>query len=217
MFRGGAESTFPEWVAEQLDSPERTDSPTRVGENVAFEPFLASFTVGEDGSVDDIHMRNGDSLLCSKIQTILEESPVWTPAYRRKKPIETSYFLIKRSPEGALELLPEDEAERVMPTFNGGGIDEFRTWVTRNVVYPPQALRNGAHGTVKVEFRINRQGETEFSELISSPNVILTTETVRIIISSPRWTAGTIEGIPVEVYYVLPIVFSPGGTTRPRE
>ncbi|MDR2890551.1 MAG: energy transducer TonB, partial [Alistipes sp.] len=199
LFQNGPEDTFSEWVAGQLDLSPNPDGSESV-------PLLVRFTVDKKGTVGSIGVSSGDTLR-HNIRAILGASPRWTPARRGRRALDASYYLVWRSPLDTLRLLPEEDAERVMPTFNGGDLNTFHDWVMTQLSYPPDALESGMEGEVRMEFRVNRLGETGAIKVIYSPGVPLTTEAARVIISSPLWTPGTIAGIPVNVRYIIPFRF----------
>ena len=45
-----------------------------------------------------------------------------------------------------------------MPTFKGGGLSEFRTWVFRRTRYPEEAIINKIGGTVFLTFIVEKDG-----------------------------------------------------------
>lgn len=95
--------------------------------------------------------------------------------------------------------------EESMPTFQGGDIQVFRSWVMQNIRYPQVAYKNNIQGRVVVKFVVDKEGniETDNIEVIQTPHPSLSNEVKRIIYSSPKWTPGTINEQPIKVKYRL--------------
>ncbi len=99
--------------------------------------------------------------------------------------------------------------ERTLPTFAGGDIEVFRTWVMQQIKYPQIAIQNNIAGKVVLQFVVDKEGyiETDNIKVIQSPDNLLSNEVIRILKISPQWTPGTINGKPNKVKYTLPISF----------
>lgn len=99
--------------------------------------------------------------------------------------------------------------ERTLPTFAGGDIEVFRTWVMQQIKYPQIAIQNNITGKVVLQFVVDKDGyiETDNIKVMQSPNNLLSDEVIRILKISPQWTPGTINGKPNKVKYTLPITF----------
>lgn len=204
LFQGQPDDNFVEWVVERIGFPEILDAPAMTD----VEPFWAHFKVSETGRIIDVR---DSRVSCSQfeflLRTIIEKSPEWTPAYRRKTPQLIGYNLFVRPAERTLQLLKVDECEQVMPTFQGGGVMEFRDWVTDNLRYPRDLFNSKIEGRVAVSFAIERDGSITFKELLDATSREMVQEVIRVLLSSPKWTPGSLEGIPASVSYVLPVAF----------
>jgi hypothetical protein len=188
------ESAFLEWFKSQA-ATEGIDINQR---------FLYSFTVNEEGMVTNAGNKGmTDSVLFRQVERILERSPVWTPARLKRKEFNTSYFLVRKSPEDSLRVVHRQDADIVEPKFNG----DLADWLDANLNYPENALAVSIKGRVVVRFFVDREGYSQVDELISSPHVLLTTEATRLIIAMPRWEPGTVEGFLVNYSFVLPFDF----------
>lgn len=95
----------------------------------------------------------------------------------------------------------------VMPSFQGGGLMEFRKWVTDRFRYPAPALENNIQGTVIIEFVIERDGKLTNIVVTQTPDKILSDEAVRVMAMSPKWKPGKQRDMPVRVKYTMPINF----------
>ena len=108
--------------------------------------------------------------------------------------------------EEAVEEIPVFNAEE-MPTFQGGDLNTFRTWVQGRLQYPRLASENNIQGTVTLQFVIERDGSLSNITVLASPDKSLTDEAIRVLNSSPKWEPGKQRNRPVRVYYILPVVY----------
>ena len=85
-------------------------------------------------------------------------------------------------------------------SFMGGDEGTFRNWVQQRVKYPAIAQENGIQGKVTISFVVN-------IEVLRTPDRTLSDEAVRIIKSSPKWTAAKQRNKSVRQKFVIPIDF----------
>lgn len=104
--------------------------------------------------------------------------------------------------EGEIFFIVED-----MPSFQGGDVNKFRTWVAEHLQYPEIAAENGISGRVFVRFVVEPDGRVDKVEVIRGVDPALDAEAVRVVKSSPKWSPGKQRGKPVRVAYTFPIVF----------
>ena len=93
------------------------------------------------------------------------------------------------------------------PMFNGSADIEFSKWVNAHLVYPASAKNEGVQGRLVMQFVIHPDGMVRDVKVIRGLHPDLDAEAVRVVSSSPAWTPGSVNGKPVKVSYVLPIVF----------
>ena len=106
----------------------------------------------------------------------------------------------------------EEEAEiffivEDMPSFKGKGLNGFRNWVMKNLQYPEIAAENGISGTVYVQFVVEPSGLVNKVTIMRSVDPSLDKEAIRVVKTSPKWTAGKQRGKPVRVAFTFPIKF----------
>jgi protein TonB len=94
-----------------------------------------------------------------------------------------------------------------LPRFEDNGLEHFKEYIQKNVQYPQKAKKLGIEGEVFVKFAIDTTGRVVDTEIINSADSLLNKEALRVINSSPLWTAGRQEGKPVKVSYVITVVF----------
>ncbi len=98
-----------------------------------------------------------------------------------------------------------------MPTFRGGGLAEFRTWVQQNERYPQIALENGVQGNVIIKFVVGPDGQMGNYEVLQSPDRTLSEATIAVLEEANElrngWRPGKQRGRPVRVSFTLPVSF----------
>ena len=113
----------------------------------------------------------------------------------------------------AQEIVTSQEEEMVFVTVEEqpefpGGVQALLNYLSQNIQYPDESRANGSQGRVFVRFVVDDDGSVGGCEVIrSSGDILLDKEAVRVVESMPAWKPGSISGIPVRVYYVLPISF----------
>ena len=94
-----------------------------------------------------------------------------------------------------------------MPSFKGKGLNGFRNWVMKNLQYPEIAAENGISGTVYVQFVVEPTGLVNKVTIMRGVDPALDKEAIRVVKTSPKWTAGKQRGKPVRVAFTFPIKF----------
>jgi protein TonB len=92
-------------------------------------------------------------------------------------------------------------------TFQGGDVQTFREWVQKNLVYPPVAVENGIFGRVTVQFAVSSRGDVTDVKILRGVDPSLDKETIRVIMSSPKWGAAKQGGRAVKQQFVIPVIF----------
>ena len=95
----------------------------------------------------------------------------------------------------------------VKPQFKGSTSDAFPTWVNSQLRYPDIAKKNGIQGRVTVQFTIETNGRVTNVKVLRGVDEALDKEAVRVVSRSPRWSPGYLNGKPVRVTYVFPVIF----------
>jgi len=94
-----------------------------------------------------------------------------------------------------------------MPKFQGEDGKEFRKYITENVRYPQEAVKNNITGKVIVSFIVNKNGKVVNAQVEKSVDITLDAEAVRVVMSSPKWEPGKQRGEAVNVKFTFPINF----------
>ncbi len=90
-----------------------------------------------------------------------------------------------------------------MPVFSG----DMDKYLGAHLHYPDAAREAGIQGKVTVEFVVNEDGSVTNAKVVRSIGGGCDEEALHIVSSMPKWKPGKQNGIPVKVYFVLPINF----------
>ncbi len=109
-----------------------------------------------------------------------------------------------------VEEVVEDEVflfAETMPSFQGGGLAEFRNWVQKQLKYPVIAQENGIQGRVTISFVIEKDGNLTNIQVLQTPDRSLSDEATRVLKTSPKWAPGKQRNQSVRVKFNLPVEF----------
>jgi len=125
-----------------------------------------------------------------------------------------------------------------MPVFKGDETHmEFRKYIAQNLMYPKEAIENGATGKIFIKFIVTKEGKViipdqetlakaeakpldevvvaayrTLEEDVETPDEkyiqLLKDEAIRVVSSSPDWEPGSQRGTNVNVMYTFPISFA---------
>jgi protein TonB len=93
-----------------------------------------------------------------------------------------------------------------MPDFPGGE-GELYKFLEQNIKYPPMARESGITGVVYIRFVVNKNGVISDVTLLRGIGGGCDEEAIRVVKSMPPWKPGKQNGIPVPVYFTLPVKF----------
>lgn len=88
-----------------------------------------------------------------------------------------------------------------------GGIEALMQWLSMNVRYPEDAMKNDAQGRVIVKFVVNPDGSISDPTVLKSVEPSLDQEAIRVVMAMPKWEAAENNGQKVASYFNLPIAF----------
>lgn len=93
-----------------------------------------------------------------------------------------------------------------MPEYPGGDGALIR-YIGHNLVYPREAADNNIEGRVFLKFVITEDGSVGEIVLLKGVDPLLDQEAVRVISTLPKFKPGKQNGIPVNVWYSVPVLF----------
>ena len=110
------------------------------------------------------------------------------------------------------------EVVEIMPQFEGGN-QALMQFLAANCKYPKEAYEAKIQGRVAVSFVVRKDGSISNAKISRSVAPVLDAEALRVVQSMPKWIPGRQNGEPVNVKYIVPIMFKmdePKGTEQPN-
>lgn len=92
------------------------------------------------------------------------------------------------------------------PSFPGGQA-ALMSYLSKNVKYPEEALKDNVQGRVIVGFIVEKDGSVSNAKIIRGVDSALDKEAIRIVMSMPKWTPGRQNGRNVRTKYNVPVNF----------
>lgn len=117
--------------------------------------------------------------------------------------VESVAEILEKNPDAVIPFAAVENK----PGFNGGDANDFSKWVSENIQYPQAAIDSQIEGRVILQFTVSKEGDVKDVEVLRGVNELLDAEAVRVVSASPKWEAGSQNGIPVAVNYTFPVVF----------
>ena len=95
----------------------------------------------------------------------------------------------------------------IYPKFIGGEV-ALSQYLKKNTIYPEKAMKKRIEGRVLVGFAVNADGTISNVDILQRANKMLDKEAIRVVSAMPNWAPGMQDGVPVKVYFSLPISFT---------
>lgn len=118
----------------------------------------------------------------------------------------TSQEEVDANPLNRLDKFDEALSEQ-LPEYPGG-MSELVTWLTKNIVYPPAARRQGIEGEVQVSFIIEKDGSLTDIKIHKPAAHVFNEEALRVVKKMPNWKPGKLDGKVCRTLFVIPIQFN---------
>jgi TonB family protein len=93
------------------------------------------------------------------------------------------------------------------PPAYPGGIDALMKFMSENIKYPAEAVKDKIEGKVILGFVVDDTGKVTDIRVVRSVAPMLDAEAIRVVGLMPSWEPGKQKGIPVNVRFVLPVAF----------
>ena len=178
---------------------------------------FVSFVVEKDGSISNATVARGIDPLCdAEALRVVNLMPEWIPGdddgkAERVKVTLPIQFRIKynENTQTVEEPIYECQTLERYPQFNEKPSHEqdFRQFLVKNIVYPPEAQKNGIQGTVYVSFIVEKDGSLSNADIAHSVHPLLDFVALRVVYSMPKWIPGKLDGKEVRVKFTMPIKF----------
>ena len=117
--------------------------------------------------------------------------------------VESVAEILEKNPDAVIPFAAVENK----PGFNGGDANDFSKWVSENIQYPQAAIDSKIEGRVILQFTVSKEGDVKDVEVLRGVNELLDAEAVRVVSASPKWEAGSQNGVPVAVKYTFPVIF----------
>jgi TonB family protein len=88
-----------------------------------------------------------------------------------------------------------------------GGIDGFYAYLSENLKYPKDAIDAKKEGRVFVQFIVEKDGSLSDVHVVKGMGGSCDKEAVRVVMQSPNWTPGKVNGKPVRMKMIQNINF----------
>jgi len=231
MFTGGT-AAMHKFIVSTLNYPKEAIEKNIQG------LVVYTFVVEKDGTLSNFNLiHHADSLLDAEALRILKAMPPWRPAKYKGEVVRAEtyvpmYFKINKNARTATkkgssqgssiaktnpDILANEEILAIvdeMPQYPGGE-EKLTEFLSKKIIYPPQALNNGIEGRILCSFIVAKDGSISNIEVLQSPNDELSQEAVRVLSLMPKWNPGINNGEKVNVKCVLPIDFKIDETPIP--
>ena len=91
-----------------------------------------------------------------------------------------------------------------------GGEQAYFKWLSDNIKYPKDCLKEKVEGRVIVNFTIEKDGSITDVKTWKSPHSSLSKEAERLVKAMPKWKPARYMDEPIRQRFTLPIVFRLG-------
>lgn len=141
------------------------------------------------------------------------ESKIYFKGILVKKVTFENGFMVKKEDLLTMDSINDNDSVpklrvEIMPSFVGGE-SEMMNFIAKNLNYPKKAVDSGIEGKIVVKFTCDKMGKVKDAHIISKDKLGYgcEEEALRVIRNMPRWNAGLQNGVPVNVYFNIPIRF----------
>ena len=128
-------------------------------------------------------------------------------------PVSVEKTVNEQAPEPSAQDTKVYETVEQLPEFPGG-MEAMIKFLSENVKYPEQAVKDKIEGRVLVQFIVEKTGQIGEVKVARSVSEELDAEAVRVVKSMPNFTPGRQDGKAVAVWYTLPIMFKLQGAPQ---
>lgn len=112
--------------------------------------------------------------------------------------------------ENPVEIVPAEPEPYIFveePPEYPGGNKALLEFISKNLNYPSEALNNNIQGRVILKFVVKEDGSVGRIEVLKSVDPLIDKEAVRVIGMLPKLKPGKQNGVPVPVWFSVPVTF----------
>ena len=198
--------------------------PKSAGSSIEAATVVVSFTVKEDGSVNNAYVKEPSEMPAAfnaEALRVVSMLPTWTPGKKNCKPGTFELCIpIKFKLDGKSDLKANETAhvktgnalelyEIDNPPYFPGGDAALKQYLAENIKYPATARKEKAEGLAVVEFTVEKNGSITEIKTVGSTNTHpdILAEAKRVAEAMPKWVPAVLDGEIVRVRYTLPVRF----------
>lgn len=212
----GGQDALRKDISELLNYPEIAQ------ENGIQGKVYVTFIVGIDGKVKNpVIARGVDPVLDKEALRAMGLLKTWKPGKQDGKAVKVRYTVpVSFALKGDSNKTEKKENKKIneagnevfyvvedMPEFPGGE-DSLRVFISKNVKYPDEAIKEKVQGKVYITFTVTKEGKVADARIARGVCPSLDKEALRVINTSPVWKPGKQRGQAVNVEYTVPINFA---------
>lgn len=209
QFPGGVSNLY-KFIGEEIRYPAVAQRANVEGD------VKVTFHIDTEGKAIEPKILRGIGFGCDEeVIRLVKILPKWTPASQNGQAVEVSYemfvrFKLEKRTQTQNEVkITGSEVFSVVedvPEFPGGATKMY-DFIAQNMVYPKEAQRENISGSVIVKFIVTKEGNLEDIQLLKGIGFGCEDEVKRIIGEMPKWKPGKQNGIAVNTYFSMPVVF----------
>ena len=181
------------------------------------EEFLKTIKVTELQIVEDKNVNSEDEIITMDEQIASDAiaghvtNPDGTTDKNIFQEAKVDVVVEKTKPAEEKQTNQVFRAVEQMPQFPGGD-EALIKYLSSHINYPPMAAERNIQGRVTVQFIVDKTGKVGEVKVVRSVDKDLDQEAVRVCQSLPKFVPGRQNGIPVSVWFTLPVTFRLQGT-----
>jgi len=168
---------------------------------------VTQFVVGEDGKISGVHVIHGLGSGCDEEAIrVIKKMDRWLPGKQGGVPVKvlsTVPITFKLTDE---ELKLPAKVYTYVDQMPKSAYD-IGEYLGNNMQYPEAAREANIEGRVVVKFVVADDGSIVNARVVQGIGSECDEEALRVVKDMPKWLPGKQDGIPVAVYFSLPIIF----------
>lgn len=197
-YPGGREAIM-DYVDDYFKDYDAKGTPTK------FFRVRVGFFIEPDGRVTGARVLESDTpTVNDMVVAMLLAMPRWKPGMKDGKAVRTRYSTRIRIPDYSSGL-------KIAPEFPGGK-DYYADYLKGGLKTDGLVEEGDEPVRVVVEATVKADGSIVDAHVVDHGSESMDAEAMRVIAAMPRWTPGTIDGVPADMPVRLPVTFSAGTT-----
>jgi len=198
----GGQDELAKFLGQHIKYPEAAKKDSISGR------VYVQFVVNKTGQINNVKLVRGIGGGCDEEAIrVVKMMPLWTPALQNGKPVSVFFnlpivFTLGGRPDGEKIYQIAEQ----MPEFVGGQV-ALDQYLTKNIKYPDAAKSSGISGRVFIQFVVDKGGFIHNVKLVRGIGGGCDEEAMRVVKKMAPWHPGKQNGLPVSVYFNIPVDF----------